>query len=64
MAQAGSTHGRIAIKLAWSLADHVKSQDLGAVFAAETGFKIPEEETIEGGDVVPGWILPVANVFG
>jgi Uma2 family endonuclease len=150
MAPTGSAHGRVAINLAWSLADHVKSQDLGVVFAAETGFKISsdpdtvrapdaafvrrerieaaggtegywpgapdlaveavspndrfaeveekvadwlsagtrmvlianprgrtvtvrrserealilsEEETIEGGEVVPGWILPVADVF-
>jgi Uma2 family endonuclease len=146
MALADSAHGRIAINLAWSLADHVKSQNLGVVFAAETGFKIfsdrdtvrapdaafvrrerieavggtegywpgapdlavevvspndrfaeveeksadwlsagsrmvlianprgrtgserealflSEEETIEGGEVVPGWILPVADVF-
>jgi Uma2 family endonuclease len=24
---------------------------------------LSEEETIEGGEVVPGWILPVADVF-
>ena len=42
-APAGSAHGRISINLAWSLADHVKSQDLGVVFAAETGFKISSD---------------------
>jgi Uma2 family endonuclease len=40
MAPAGSAHGRIAINVAWSLTGHVKSHDLGVVFAAETGFKI------------------------
>ncbi len=39
MAPAGSAHGRIAINVAWSLTGHVKSQNLGVVFAAETGFK-------------------------
>ena len=24
---------------------------------------LSEEETIEGGEVVPGWLLPVADVF-
>ncbi len=24
---------------------------------------LPEEKTIEGGEVVPGWVLPVADVF-
>ena len=40
MAPAGSAHGRVALNVAYSLADHVRAQNLGVVFAAETGFKI------------------------
>jgi Uma2 family endonuclease len=40
MAPAGSQHGRVAINVAWPLARHVRDNDLGVVFAAETGFKV------------------------
>lgn len=51
MAPAGSAHGRIAINLAWSLAGHAKSRDLGVVFAAETGFKISSDpDTVRAPD--------------
>ncbi len=51
MAPAGSVHGRIAMNLAWSLADHVKSRSLGVVFAAETGFKISSDpDTVRAPD--------------
>ena len=150
MAPAGNVHGRIAMNISTPLDRHVRSNGLGVVFAAETGFRISEnpdsvrapdtafvrqerveivgdtegywpgapdlavevvssddrfaeveekvadwlaagarmvlianpqgrtvtvrhserealilseEETIEGGDAVPGWILPVADVF-
>ena len=110
MAPAGSAHGKIAMSVGTLLGQHVRQQDLGAVFAAETGFKtandpdtvrapdaafvskerieavgevegywpgapdlavevvapndrFSEEEVIDGGEVVPGWTLPVADVF-
>src|SRR5918998_51310 len=51
MAPAGNVHGRIAMNLAWSLTGHVKSQDLGVVFAAETGFKISSDpDTVRAPD--------------
>ena len=43
MASAGSVHGRIAMNVAWSLTGHVKTHDLGVVFAAETGFKMTSD---------------------
>jgi Uma2 family endonuclease len=52
MAPGGNVHGRIAINLAWSLVGHVKSQDLGVVFAAETGFKISgDPDTVRAPDL-------------
>jgi Uma2 family endonuclease len=38
MAPAGHTHGRIAARLTWQLAQYVEAHKLGAVYAAETGF--------------------------
>ena len=40
MTPAGGKHGRIAMRTGRSLANHVESNDLGAVYAAETGFRI------------------------
>lgn len=52
MAPAGNVHGRIAVNVTWSLADHAKSEDLGSVFAAETGFKISgDPDTVRAPDV-------------
>ncbi len=48
MAPAGNVHGRIVMNLAWSLADHVKSRNLGVVFAADTGFKISSDPDTVG----------------
>ena len=42
MAPAGSAHGHIAINVSTTLDRHVRSNGLGVVFAAETGFKISE----------------------
>jgi Uma2 family endonuclease len=51
IAPAGNVHGRIAMNLAWSLTGYVKSQDLGVVFAAETGFKISDNpDTVRAPD--------------
>jgi Uma2 family endonuclease len=40
MAPAGHTHGRIAINVTTPLDQHVRAHNLGAVYAAETGFKL------------------------
>ncbi len=40
MAPAGSQHGRVALKVTIPLGKFVESNDLGVVFAAETGFKL------------------------
>ena len=38
MSPAGHQHGRIALNLTGPLFQHVKTYNLGAVYAAETGF--------------------------
>lgn len=38
MAPAGNEHGRVTVRLTWRLASHVETNNLGAVYAAETGF--------------------------
>jgi len=40
MAPAGHLHGRIAINITTPLDRHVRAHNLGAVYAAETGFKL------------------------
>src|SRR5205809_125948 len=37
---AGAEHGVVAVRLARSVTDYVEQNDLGFVFAAETGFKL------------------------
>ena len=52
MAPAGHLHGRIAINLAAPLAQYVRERELGAVYAAETGFKIASDpDTVRAPDV-------------
>ena len=43
MSPAGHRHGRIALNLTGPLFQHVRTCDLGAVYAAETGFKLAED---------------------
>jgi len=51
MAPAGNVHGRIAMNVAWALTGHVKTHDLGVVFAAETGFKTTSDpDTVRAPD--------------
>jgi Uma2 family endonuclease len=51
MPPAGHEHGRITTRLTWRLAQHVEAQDLGAVYAAETGFKIASDpDTVRAPD--------------
>ncbi|MDP9348774.1 MAG: Uma2 family endonuclease [Gemmatimonadota bacterium] len=40
MNPAGGQHGRVAMTVGLSLAQHVRANDLGTVYAAETGFRI------------------------
>src|SRR6267378_4097175 len=40
MSPAGHRHGRIIIRLTLPLAQHVKENRLGEVYAAETGFRL------------------------
>ena len=52
MAPAGHEHGRVAIRFSWRLAQHVETNDLGAVYAAETGFLISTNpDTVRAPDV-------------
>jgi Uma2 family endonuclease len=52
MALASHGHGRIAINIAMLLANHVKQQKLGVVYAAETGFIIARNpDTVRAPDV-------------
>ena len=115
MAPAGSQHGRLTVNVTIPLGHYVKTHNLGAVFAAETGYIIErtpdtvrapdvsfirrerieeagevvgfwpgspdlvvevispgeiytevvltDQDTLDGGDVIPGWHMPVAEIF-
>jgi len=52
MSPSGSEHGRIAIRIGWRLAQHVEANELGATFAAETGFLLARDpDTVLAPDV-------------
>ena len=52
MSPAGHKHGRIAMKVATRLDNHVTANQLGAVYAAETGFLISSDpDTVRAPDV-------------
>lgn len=52
MTPAGNVHGRVAMRIAWPLARHVEENQLGAVYAAETGFRIRRDpDTVRAPDV-------------
>lgn len=52
MSPAGNRHGRIAAKLLVRLATHVEQRNLGATYAAETGFLIRQRpDTVRAPDV-------------
>jgi Uma2 family endonuclease len=52
MSPAGSEHGAIIFNISVLLGQHVKSNDLGVCFAAETGFKIASDpDTVRAPDV-------------
>jgi Uma2 family endonuclease len=49
---AGYRHGRVAGEVARALAQHVRANDLGVVFAAETGFTLARNpDTVRAPDV-------------
>jgi Uma2 family endonuclease len=52
MAPAGHEHGRVAVRFTWRLAQHVETKNIGAVYAAETGFLISTNpDTVRAPDV-------------
>jgi Uma2 family endonuclease len=52
MSPSGSEHGAIVVNMTVLLAQHVKANNLGIVFGAETGFKIAENpDTVLAPDV-------------
>ncbi|HSE35995.1 MAG TPA: Uma2 family endonuclease [Blastocatellia bacterium] len=49
---AGNIHGKRTMRLGWRLARHVEANDLGVVFAAETGFRLASDpDTVRAPDV-------------
>ena len=49
---AGNIHGRVAMNFGILLGNYVKAHDLGAVYAAETGFKLATDpDTVRAPDV-------------
>lgn len=52
MSPAGHKHGRVAMRIATPLDTHVTTNELGAVYAAETGFLIASDpDTVRAPDV-------------
>ncbi|MGB9181189.1 MAG: Uma2 family endonuclease, partial [Pyrinomonadaceae bacterium] len=52
MSPAGSEHGAIIVNVTLLVGQHVKSNNLGVVFGAETGFEIEENpDTVLAPDV-------------
>jgi Uma2 family endonuclease len=52
MAPAGHEHGRVAVRFTWRLAQHVETNNLGVVYAAETGFTLATNpDTVRAPDV-------------
>ena len=52
MTPAGNEHGKITVKVTWRLAQHVEANQLGTVYAAETGFLISRDpDTVRAPDV-------------
>lgn len=52
MPPAGNIHGKRAMRLGWRLARHVEANDLGVVFAAETGFRLASDpDTVRAPDI-------------
>jgi Uma2 family endonuclease len=48
----GNVHGRVTMSLAWRLARYVEENQLGTVYAAETGFRLASDpDTVRAPDV-------------
>ncbi len=52
MAPAGGRHGKVVMDVALSLGAHVRANEIGAVYAAETGFRLATDpDTVRAPDV-------------
>jgi Uma2 family endonuclease len=52
MAPAGARHGEVTMRLSWHVMGHVKSQALGRVYGADTGFTISRNpDTVRTPDI-------------
>lgn len=52
MPPAGNIHGKRAMRLGWRLAHYVETNELGIVFAAETGFRLTTDpDTVRAPDI-------------
>jgi Uma2 family endonuclease len=52
MAPAGPTHGRLAMRIAARLLQHVEGHNLGTVYAVQTGFQLAHDpDTVRAPDV-------------
>jgi Uma2 family endonuclease len=52
MTPAGNVHGRVVVRVTWPLAQHVEANDLGVVYAAETGFVLARDpDTVRAPDM-------------
>ena len=52
MSPAGHTHGKVAARITASMAPFVEQNELGEIYAAETGFKIRQDpDTVRAPDV-------------
>ena len=52
MTPAGGPHGKVANRTGWLLTQHVEPNQLGVVFAAETGFRLAvDPDTVRAPDV-------------
>jgi Uma2 family endonuclease len=52
MNPAGNVHGRVTMSVAWRLAQYVEENQLGTVYAAETGFRLASDpDTVRAPDV-------------
>ena len=52
MSPAGQKHGRIIVRITEPLAKHVRENQLGQVYAAETGFKLRSDpDTVRAADI-------------
>lgn len=51
MSPAGHPHGQVAMRVGWRLGEYVERNDLGATFAAETGFRLESDpDTVRAPD--------------